>query len=140
MLPIKAMKIGGGLLDTQVMTTGAAGIAPNRARGFVSGGYGALVDGTCNFKAGALIIELDWSENGGGGLDFITFVLAGGLTNAGWTRMSIDGGVTNNVNSFLRSAAAFVSGVNTSWTWNALGLGVGGPFGAGGTNHTITWS
>lgn len=137
MYPIEVCRFR-GLLDTQAMITGSTGVNPNRVRGFsIPSGIGSLTDGTCNFKGGAAYNILFWAENGGGGADFIQLQLVGLLTNDGWTRMSVDGGTTDNVDSFLRSAATFAAGANTSWIWSGLGLGVGGPFGAGGSNHTI---
>lgn len=135
MKAIDVLKVARGALDSQAMTTGAAGIAPDRFRGFstvVSPGLGALVDDTSNIYAGTVIRELYWFE-GSGGSDAVVFQVAGVVANAGWTSLiSSHAGETLN-----RAAAAFSTvGGKTTWTWATAYTAGNNPFTG---NPNIIW-
>lgn len=130
--PIDVFRMASGLNDTQTVTTGSSGIAPNRVRGFFSGAWGSIADGTSNLYSGAAILVLEWEENGAGGAEQIVFKLTGVVSNSGWDTLTIDGATT-----LLRSAATFTTpGGNSQWVW---GGGQPNVFGAASSNHTCVF-
>ncbi len=110
MLARKLRMVAGGVTsDTQTVTTGGDGTAPmqDRRRGFISGSFGSINDGTSNIYGGAAITELYWDENGG---PFPIYSLTiTGATNSGWTTLTIGSTVLSRA-----SATSFSSG---SWSW-----------------------
>ena len=100
----------GGVLDTQIVTTGGDGSAPmqDRNRGY-SGTFGSIVDGTSDIYAGDPIGNIGWSENGGSPNSFYSLSIFGpSVVNSGWTTLTI--GST----ALLRASATYVGGI---WTW-----------------------
>ena len=65
---------GVGGLDVQTVTVGGGGtaLAFNRQRGFISAGFGSIVNGTSNLYSGAAITELYFDENLGSPNDFVS--------------------------------------------------------------------
>lgn len=124
-------------LDTQTVTSAISGTYGSTYyfQGYRSGVMGSISDGTCNFKAGATIINLYSSHVYS--TDNVYFELTGNYTNAGFTTMSFNG------NNYNRTDATFSyhSGTNkTQWYWtDPTG---GNPFGhTSGTNAvTVTWT
>ena len=116
--------------DTQTVTTGSIGAAPNRSRGrSTTNGIGSISDGTSNLYSGANITEFYWNEDGGTS----TYELAiTGATNSGWTSVVIDGSKTLN-----RADATFSSG---AWSWSTSDTVTTQAFGAAGTVHTCVFS
>lgn len=126
---ILAIMAGGGggasHLDTQSVTTGTLGSAPNRARGFISGSFGSINDGTANVASGAAITSLYYDENGGSGMFY--YLAITGAANSGWTTLTIGSTVLN------RTSATFSSG---TWTWTTADSVATQAFGGNGNGVT----
>jgi len=114
---------GGSHLDTQSVTTGAIGTAgaQNRGRGFYSGSFGSISDGTSNVASGAAITRMYWDENGGSGMFYQLAIT--GAANSGWTTLTIGSTV------LARASATFGSSI---WTWTTTDTVVNQAFGANG--------
>lgn len=130
MRPFQIMRlrnnVSGGGGDTQTVTTGAAGLAPDRRRGFIVSDIGSIVDGSSNLYGGLAIEELCYLEAEGYVLNIP------GATNSGWTQLVIDGSKT-----LLRSSATFGLG---RWVWATADTITTQAFGANGTSHTCVFS
>lgn len=115
----------GGVLDTQTITTGEIGAAvdQDRQRGFITSGFGSIVDGTSNIYGGATIGYFKWFENGGLP-SYLLYII--GATNSGWTQVDIGG-----VKTLTRASGGFSSG--GMWTWNTTDTVVNQAFGDVGT-------
>jgi hypothetical protein len=118
---------GGGILDTQTVTCGVLGTVPDRQRGYLSGSYGSVTDGTSNLYGGATVIALRHDETN----SQLVFTVNGSQANSGWTKLTVNG------TDFARTGAAFAAGATTSWTWSGVGTN---PFGAGGTVRSVTFT
>jgi len=124
-------------LDTQTVTSAISGTYGSSFyfQGYRSGVHGSISDGTCNFKAGATIINLYSSHVYS--TDRVFFELTGNYTNSGFTTMSFNG------NNYARTSAtySYQSGSNkTQWYWtDPTG---GNPFGhtSGTLAVTVTWT
>lgn len=133
----KTIQIGSSVLDTQNIITDGFGSAPNRGRGWFSGA-GSIVPGTSAIYSGAAITVLDWEEQGGAGGDSVYLTIAGIQVNAGWTTMRISG--PNGVLDLLRSAATFSNPVDSTWSWDNLGIPfASNPFGDIGASVTVSF-
>lgn len=114
----------GTVLDTQTITTGASGLAPDRVRGWQSPGIGSISDGTSNIYSGSAITGFFWDEAG----SVIELDISGTLSNSGWTQVTINGVV------FTRASAGFVSvSGTTTWTWSSSYTAATQPFGTAGS-------
>lgn len=118
----------GAGLDTQTVTTGTLGTAPDRIRGY-NGSIGSIVDGTSNIYGGAAITQFIYDEGGGSAKYVLTI---SGATNSGWTEITIDG-----VKVLTRATATFVAG---TWTWFTADTIVTQAFGANGTTHVCVFT
>lgn len=119
---------GGGIyLDTQVVTVGGTGTAidQNRRRGFLSGSFGSISDGTSNIFGGAAITAVYYDEAYGTPFYALTIT---GASNANWERLTIGSKV------LTRASAFFVSG---TWTWNTTDTAGMQPFDGPGSVRTI---
>lgn len=126
-------KLTGGstALDTQTVTTGTIGTAPERGRGFLSGFYGSVADATSNIYGGAAVTAFYYNENGGAGQTYVLTIT--GATNSGWTQVTIDG-----LKTLTRiSAASFSAG---TWTWTTTDIMGTQAFGANASAHTCVFS
>lgn len=121
-------KSGGGL-DIQVVTAGLVGVAPDRSRGFISGGFGSIADGTSNIYGGAAILELYHNETTG----LVNFKVTGTVANSGWTTLSVDGAAAVTLS---RTAATYSNpSGNSLWAWTT-----GNPFGTTGAVRNVTFN
>jgi hypothetical protein len=104
----------GGVLDTQIVTTGGDGSAPmqDRNRGY-SGTFGSIVDGTSDIYAGDPIGNIGWSENGGSP-NYSFSVFGSNVTNSGWTTLTIGSKPLLRTDATFTALGAF-GGV---WSWN----------------------
>jgi hypothetical protein len=113
-------------LDTQVVTSGVSGVAPNRAFGWANFGtpFGSISDGISDIT-GTAIKGMYWSE----GANQLMFAVSGLWANAGWTTMTIAGmyGVNRASAQYLQNAG------DTYWSWN----GVANPY---AVNRVVTWT
>lgn len=129
-----AMMVGSGTvpLDTQTITSGLSGSAPDRIRGYDSSpALGSISDGTSNLYSGATVLELYHDES----VDSVIFKVNGVVANSGWTTLNITGG-TGAI--LARSAASFsTAGSVSTWTWTGVG---GNPTGGNGTVITATFT
>jgi len=119
-------------LDVQMVTTGGSGTAPNqdRARGFVFGSLGSIVDGTSNIYSGSPILVLYWNENGGTSRFYQLSI--NGAPNSGWTTLNIGG------QNFLRtSATSYGSG---TWIWTTSDTISNQSFGSIGSTVTCKFT
>jgi hypothetical protein len=124
------------VIDTQTVTVGVFsftlyGTTAN-TRGFSAGITGSISDGTCNFKSGATIEYLAYSDQNGTSFKQVQFRLDGNHSNSGFTTMSVAG--TN----YARTSATYVySGGNSYWTWSSST----NPFGTtSGATKVVTFS
>lgn len=127
---------GISVLDTQTVTTGAVGTAGelDRMRGYSSGAFGSIVDGTSNIYGGAQVGNLYWDE--GGGVGFQSYVLSiAGATNSGWTTLTIGTKTLNRVDATF----AFFSSVG-NWNWPTADLAANQAFGALGAIKVCTFT
>ena len=114
-------------LDRQLVTVGGTGtsVDENRKRGFSSGSFGSIVDGTSDIYSGASIQLLYWDESAG---QVYFTIFSGTATNTGWTTLTI--GSTK----LSRTSATYnVYYTIHTWTWNVGSS----PFGVS-TGQTIT--
>jgi hypothetical protein len=110
--------------DTQTVTTGTTGAAPNRSRGRSTiNGIGSISDGTSNLYSGAAITEFRWDEDGGSSM-FYSLAITG-ATNSGWTSVVIGGTKTLN-----RIDASFSGG---EWIWSTTDTVSTQAFGSAGS-------
>ena len=117
-------------LDTQTVTVGRGYAYYLNRSGYRDYPFniGSISDGTCNFKSGATVKAVLWSNQSGGYTDF---VLNGSQSNSGFTTMTVNG-----TNYSRTSATFYASSANSYWRWS----GVSDPFGTTGTNNTVTWT
>lgn len=124
------------LVDTQTVTVGVFSLtvygSTNNIRGFSAGITGSISDGTCNFKSGATIEYLAYSDQNGTTNKEVQFRLDGNHSNSGFTTMSVAG--TN----YARTSASYVySGGNSYWRWTVSS----NPFGTtSGATKVVTFS
>ena len=124
------------VIDTQTVTVGLFSITvygtTNNIRGFSAGLTGSISDGTCNFKSGATIEYLAYSDQNGTTNKEVQFRLDGNHSNSGFTTMSVAG--TN----YARTSASYVySGGNSYWRWTVSS----NPFGTtSGATKVVTFS
>lgn len=108
---------GGSHLDTQSVTTGAAGTAgaQDRVRGYDSNiPTGAISDGTSNIYSGTAVTVLCYYEGGGASAEYQLEIP--GAANSGWTSMTITG--PNGTKVLNRaSATSFAAGF---WRWSTV--------------------
>lgn len=126
MKPIAIMRMRNArasALDTQTVTTATLGSVPDRIRGFGSGVFGAINDGTSNVYAGAAITSLYYDENGGSGMFY--YLAITGAANSGWTTLTIGSTVLD------RASATYSSG---TWTWSTADTISTQAFGGNGDN------
>ena len=124
-------------VDTQTVTVGNTNLniygTVYNTYGF-STGIGTISDGTCNFKSGASIYQVNYFDINGNSNQAIYFSLTGNHANSGFTTMSIAG--TN----YTRTDASYsyTSGTNRSlWVWTATS----NPFGTTvGATKTVVWT
>lgn len=124
---------GGSALDTQTVTTGALGTAPNqdRIRGYSTGVLGSISDGTSNIFGGNSVTDFYWDENGGTPIYVLKINTA---TDSGWAQVDIGGMLTLT----RASRASFVS---NTWTWNAPGTTVPTQaFGSSGSSRVCVFT
>jgi len=122
----------GGTLDTQTVTSGQSGSAPDRFRGKFAGlGIGSVSDGTSNIFGGANITEFGWDEASGEYVLTIT-----GSTNTSWTSVDIalTGGGTKTL--VRAEASSFAGG---TWRWSTADTVTTQAFGASGSAHVCTF-
>ena len=128
-------------LDTQTVTVGVNSLTiygnTYNSYGYPAGN-GSISDGTCNFKSGASIFQLNYFEvNGTYGTynKQIYFALTGNHANSGFTTMSVAG--TN----YARTSATYSYSSGTSrslWLWNAVSSN---PFGTTvGATKTVVFT
>lgn len=123
-------------LDTQTVTVGLYSItiygSTSNTRGFSTGLTGSISDGTCNFKSGATIEYLAYSDQNGNTAKQVQFRLNGNHSNSGFTTMSVAG--TN----YARTSASYVyTGGKSYWTWSSST----NPFGTtSGATKVVTFS
>lgn len=116
---------GGGGLDTQTVTTGNSGSAPNRLRGYISGTMGSISTGTSAIY-NKTITGIYYDE------DALQYVLSiPTATNTGWTTMTIGTEVLN------RTSATFSSG---SWVWATTDTITTQAFGANGNVVSVVFT
>lgn len=124
--------VGSTSLDTQTVTTGAAGTAPaqDRSRGYGIGVpfIGSISDGTSNIYGGAAINYLYWQEDAAVPSYYLAIT---GATNTGWTTLTIGSKVLN------RTAATFASG---SWTWTTADTITTQAFSTGGSSISCVFA
>ena len=124
------------VIDTQTVTVGLFSItvygSTSNTRGFSAGITGSISDGTCNFKSGATIEYLAYSDQNGTTNKEVQFRLDGNHSNSGFTTMSVAG--TN----YARTSASYVySGGNSYWRWTVSS----NPFGTtSGATKVVTFS
>lgn len=124
------------VIDTQTVTVGLYSItvygSTSNIRGFSAGLTGSISDGTCNFKSGATIEYLAYSDQNGTTNKEVQFRLDGNHSNSGFTTMSVAG--TN----YARTSASYVySGGNSYWRWTVSS----NPFGTtSGATKVVTFS
>lgn len=123
---------GAAPLDTQTVTTGLSGTAPDRLRGYDSSpALGSITDGTSNLYSGATVVELYHDES----IDSVIFKVNGVQANSGWETLTIVGGAGAILS---RASASFsTAGSVSTWTWSSAG---GNPFGPSGTVITATFT
>lgn len=123
-------------VDTQTVTVGLYSITiygnTSNTRGFSTGLTGSISDGTCNFKSGATIEYLAYSDQNGNTAKQVQFRLNGNHSNSGFTTMSVAG--TN----YARTSASYVyTGGKSYWTWSSST----NPFGTtSGATKVVTFS
>ena len=123
-------------VDTQTVTVGLYSITiygnTSNTRGFSTGLTGSISDGTCNFKSGATIEYLAYSDQNGNTAKQVQFRLNGNHSNSGFTTMSVAG--TN----YARTSASYVyTGGKSYWTWSSTT----NPFGTtSGATKVVTFS
>lgn len=124
---------GSTSLDTQTVTSGSDGTAPNldRRRGFLSGVIGSILDGTSNIYGGAAITAFYYNENGGSGMTYALTIT--GATNSGWTQVTIDG-----LKTLARADAVSFSA--STWTWATTDTIPLQTFGANASVHSCVFS
>ena len=124
---------GIAVLDTQTVTTGGIGtpLEQDRQRGYSTGSFGSIVDGTSNIYGGAQINNLFWDEGGGEGFQNY-FLAINGATNGGWTKLTIGTKVLNRIDA-LFSTGGF-------WTWPTSDLASEQAFGAIGSIKVCTFT
>lgn len=124
------------VVDTQTVTVGLYSITvygnTSNTRGFSAGLTGSISDGTCNFKSGATIEYLAYSDQNGNTAKQVQFRLNGNHSNSGFTTMSVAG--TN----YARTSASYVyTGGKSYWTWSSST----NPFGTtSGATKVVTFS
>lgn len=124
------------VVDTQTVTVGLYSITvygnTSNTRGFSTGLTGSISDGTCNFKSGATIEYLAYSDQNGNTAKQVQFRLNGNHSNSGFTTMSVAG--TN----YARTSASYVyTGGKSYWTWSSST----NPFGTtSGATKVVTFS
>ena len=116
---------GGGGLDTQTVTTGNSGTAPDRLRGYSSGLMGSISTGTSAIYS-ATITGIFYDEN-----NLVYKLSITGATNSGWTTMTIGSKPLN------RTAATFSSG---TWTWTTTDTITTQAFGANGNVVSVVFT
>lgn len=121
-----------GGLDTQTVTTGASGTAPeqDRIRGYISGSLGSITDGVSDIYSTA-ISSMGWNENGGLGAFY--FLTIAGASDSGWTSMTIGGTKT-----LLRADATYDP--SGQWTWASSEFPGTQAFGAAGAVKTVAFN
>jgi hypothetical protein len=106
-------------VDTQTVTVGLYSITiygnTSNIRGFSTDvSTGSISDGTCNFKSGATIEYLAYSDQNGNATKQVQFRLVGNHSNSGFTTMSVAG--TN----YARTSASYIyTGGRSYWTWSS---------------------
>lgn len=103
--------LGTSATDIQTVTNGNNGGGKyGTFRGYTSGSFGSISDGTMNLLGGATITSL-WT---GGSLNLLQLVVAGTYPNSGWNKLTISGV------DYLIGSASYdsSSGTSTSWTWS----------------------
>lgn len=123
-------------VDTQTVTVGLFSLTlygnTSNTRGFSTGITGSISDGTCNFKSGATINYLAYSDQNGTSLKQVMFRLDGNHSNSGFTTMSVAG--TN----FSRTSASYLyTSGDSRWLWTVSS----NPFGTtSGATKVVTFS
>ena len=127
---------GIAVLDTQTVTTGGIGtpLEQDRQRGYSTGSFGSIVDGTSNIYGGAQINHLFWDEGGGEGFQNYFLGIAG-ATNSGWTTLTIGTKTLNRVDAIFN----FFASVG-NWTWPTSDLASEQAFGAIGSIKVCTFT
>lgn len=116
--------------DTQTVTTGSSGAAPDRYRGRSTAlGIGSITDGTSNLYSGAAITEFYWAEDGGSPSYHLAIT---GATNSGWTSVLIGGAKTLN-----RIDASFSGG---EWIWTTTDTITTQAFSSAGASRSCVFS
>lgn len=118
-------------LDSQTVTVGTSSYGRGFSTFIYNGNMGSIVDGTCNFKAGATIVSLSHT---GGYTGTLSFRLTGNYTNGGFTSIHIPDATYDK--TFTRSSANFSYSSHynmTSWTWNSTI----DPFGTTGSTRVV---
>lgn len=129
------------ILDTQTVTVGviagANNVLQDRTRGYSSIDiYGSISDGTSNIPGygGATIEELAWIENGGA--SYYDLSLSGsGLTNSGWSSMTIGSKTLNRANA----NSVFIDSISAYWQWDTSDSISTQAFGSVGSIVTVTF-
>ena len=115
-------------LDQQTVTVGnILNMFYGKVFASTSPNAGSVSDGTCNFKSGAIINELNWFSGN------VQFGIDGSHSNSGFNTMTINGA------NFTRSNATFYQySTRTVWQWSNVSTN---PFGTTvGATKTVTWT
>lgn len=118
---------GGTYADTQTITVGGSGtaLAQDRKRGYLSGSFGSISDGTSDIFGGAAITAFYYDE--GYGTPFYVLTITG-ASNSIWTRVTIGSKI------LTRASAGFSSG---TWTWDSFDTVDIQPFSSPGAVRTV---
>ena len=117
-------------LDTLTITTGGAGLVPDRLRGYSApseSNFGSCSPTTSAIYGGATVLGFYWDE---AAAQYYLAIL--GATNSGWTQVVIGGTKT-----LLRADASYGSG---QWVWNTTDTVTTQAFGSLGSVKTCVFT